>query len=528
MEFGDKIYQFRKERGLSQEKFAEQLGVTKQAVQKWELGKSQPETSKLVKLAKFFNISIDSLLLGSDIRTFEEMPDYKNVEPDYVARHQWEAYSKVLDVEYTQSIEEGLEIEPYADVMKSIQRMPDCKEKEQMADSVFSIVSSLKTKKDYPYDEPSDLDGIRSSRKEYVFEKKEFTEDALREKISGAWNARIAGCLLGKTVEGMRTDELVPMLKETGNYPMYRYIRKSDMNDAIYDKYKFRLRGRCYADAIECAPVDDDTNYTVMSQKIIHDFGREFTPADVGRTWIRCQSKDAYCTAERVTFVNLVNGYRPPNTAVYKNPFREWIGAQIRTDYYGYINPGDPETAADMAWRDASISHVKNGIYGAIFSASMIACAAVTDNVRDAILGGLAQIPEKSRLYEYVKKIVSMYDEGATEKKCFDYIHECYDEHTQHGWCHTIPNAMIVAASLLFGNKDYGKSVCMAVQTGFDTDCNGATVGSVLGMMNGIRSIPDEWLKPLNGKLDTSIFGVGTVSIDSLVENTLKDIQPCK
>ena len=81
---------------------------------------------------------------------------------------------------------------------------------------------------------------------------------------------------------------------------------------------------------------------------------------------------------------------------------------------------------------------------------------------------------------------------------------------------------MIVAAALLYGNGDYGKSICMAVETGFDTDCNGATVGSILGMANGIKSIPEYWTKPINDTLHTTIFGVGTVKISDMAKKTLK------
>ena len=177
-----------------------------------------------------------------------------------------------------------------------------------------------------------------------------------------------------------------------------------------------------------------------------------------------------------------------------------------------------------MAWRDASISHIKNGIYGEMLAAAMIATAAVTTDPEEIIKGGLAEIPERSRLYEDVMRVVDAYKSGVSQAECFDMIHTRYDEYTSHGWCHTISNAMIVAAALLYGEGDFGRSICMAVETGFDTDCNGATVGSILGMANGAASIPEYWTKPINGKIDTTIFGVGTVRIADCVDKTMEHL----
>lgn len=270
--------------------------------------------------------------------------------------------------------------------------------------------------------------------------------------------------------------------------------------------------------------MDDDTNYTVLYQQIIENYGKDFTPFDVSRAWLGYQPKDSYCTAERVAFCNFVKGFEPPESALYQNPYREWIGAQIRADYFGYINPASPALAAEMAWRDASISHVKNGIYGEMFVAAMLAIAAETSNIRDIILGALAEIPYTSRLYEQIMSVLDGFDNGLPKEQCFRTIHKKYDEYNSHDWCHTIPNAMIVVASLLYGQGNYAKSICMAVETGFDTDCNAATVGSVLGMANGITSIPDSWIQPLHDTLHTTIFGIGTVKISDRVRLTLKHI----
>ena len=154
----------------------------------------------------------------------------------------------------------------------------------------------------------------------------------------------------------------------------------------------------------------------------------------------------------------------------------------------------------------------------------MLAVAAVTNDIEAIILGGLAEIPYTSRLYEAVIEVMKDYKEGLSQQDCFAKIHTKYNEHDEHDWCHTISNALIVVAALLYGRSDYGKSICMSVVVGFDTDCNAATVGSILGMANGIDSIPEYWTKPINDRLYTDIFGVGAVKISDRIEMTLKHV----
>ena len=449
-----------------------------------------------------------------------ELKNNRIPEPNYSAMHNWEFYASNLLTEYTQSVEEGLNIEAYRDVFQSVSRLPKGEIQKKLGDILYEVVMNAPQKEDYPYKEPSDLESIRALRQPYVSDASVNTSD-LEDKIHGAWLGRVCGCMLGKSVEGIRTDELIPFLKETGNFPLHRYIRRSDLTEEICGKYQYPLAKRIFADEITMMPSDDDTNYTVMAQMILNRYGRAFTAEDVARTWLEMQPKNAYCTAERVAFCNFVQGFVPPESAVYKNPFREWIGAQIRGDYFGYINPGDPETAAEMAFRDASVSHVKNGIYGEMFIAAMIAAAAAETDIEVILHSGLAQIPHTSRLHESVTRVITAYKSGTSCEDIFAEIHAKYDEHTAHGWCHTISNAMIVAASLLYGGGDYSKSICMAVEAGFDTDCNGATVGSILGMTLGTAGIPSCWSAPIHDTLKTTIYGVGTVKISECARTTL-------
>lgn len=521
---GSVIHELRKKNGLTQEQLAEQMGVSRQAVQKWESDITLPEVDKLVALSKFFNVAVDTLLCLEDRRTTEELRLDRQILPTYQSIHHWESYSDQLMIEYIQSLDEGKDIEKLKPLFDAVYALEAGCERDKLSDILFSLVCGAPAVENYPYYEPSDLEDIKKCRPDFDLKLSPVSGEALRDKIKGAWLGRICGCLLGKPIEGIRLVELFKLMKESGNFPLQRYFRKTDISDEMLSTYKFNFRNRCFIDTIEIAPVDDDTNYTVLAAQLIEKYGKDFTPADVGRIWLELQPKSAYCTAERVAFKNLVNGYQPPESAVYKNPYREWIGAQIRADYFGYVNPSHPEMAAEMAWRDASLSHIKNGIYGEMFAAAMLAGAAALNSTEEVLLCGLSQIPKTSRLYKEVFGIVEEYRGGISCDKCFEGIHTRYNDMSGHDWCHTISNAAIVAAALLYGGGDYGKSICLAVQAGFDTDCNGATVGSVVGMLMGTTAISSEWSAPIHNTLDTSIFGVGKVTVDQMVDLTMKHI----
>ena len=66
MEFQNRLYELRKKAGLSQEGLADLLGVTRQAVQKWEAGSSRPDMDNLAALARYFNVTLDYLVTGRE------------------------------------------------------------------------------------------------------------------------------------------------------------------------------------------------------------------------------------------------------------------------------------------------------------------------------------------------------------------------------------------------------------------------------------------------------------------------------
>jgi len=380
---------------------------------------------------------------------------------------------------------------------------------------------ALPLRKDFPFVEPSNLDEIRTLRPEgpRKFAKK-ISQKTIADKIHAAWLGRCAGCLLGKAAEGLRTDRFWPFLEATGQWPISDYIRYG-IRGKIVKRFPDITKLR-WVDRLNYMPVDDDTNYTATGLLILKKHGADFTPADVAQFWMENIPLLATFTAERAAYRNFSQHIQPPHSASYRNPYREWIGAQIRADVFGYVNAGHPERAAEFAWRDACISHVKNGIYGEMFVAAMIAAAPYCSDVLEMIEVGLSEIPQDCRLAAAVRETIDWRRRGFSYDEAVAEIHATWDEYDFHHWCHTIPNAVICVVALLWGEDDFGKSICRAVQPAFDTDCNGATVGSIMGMRLGTKGIESKWTDRLDDTLHTSLAGYNEVKISQMAEETFK------
>ena len=445
-------------------------------------------------------------------------------------KQMWMKYPAELLLEWKQAKDEGKEVDYLKDICQQVSLKADARDYSDLAKEIRNKLLNSPVESNYPYVEPSSLEDIidqKPSRRHTLINS--LTDDQLKNKLAGAWIGRISGCLLGKPVEGFKRERLNTLLTLTNNYPMHKYILEADLNSEIKEKIDYtslKLWQKCWADTIGgIAPIDDDTNYTVFGLKLIKEYGKDFRPNDVLEAWLSWIPMFATCTAERIAYRNAAMGMYAPQTAIYNNPYREWIGAQIRGDFFGYINPGNAEKSSEMAWRDASISHVKNGIYGEMFIAAMIAAAAVCDDIITIIEVGLDEIPQNSRLRRDIELVLEWYNENLSETQVIDRIHQTYDENDQHGWCHTNSNAMVIVMALLYGKKDFGKSICLSVQAAFDTDCNGASVGSIVGSLVGGDAIPEYWYKIYNQKLATSISGYNEVTVEQLVKETMEVIK---
>lgn len=394
------------------------------------------------------------------------------------------------------------------------------------AGELVDKVQTLPFRKDFPYVEPNGLEDIRAVRPQAAsLAVWEGDESAFLEKLHGGLLGRMCGCTLGKPVETWMRASIEFSGRLTENWPLSDYWRfYTESEQAKFEtenpRNRFRNAGSgCFRENLTGMEMDDDINYTILGYVVVRKEGAGFTSMDIAQYWCGYLPIFLTCTAERAAYRNLVDGITPPHSAVVRNPYREWIGAQIRADYFGYANPGRPERAAEWAWRDASVSHVRNGIYGEMWVAAMLAAAYVERDFAAIIRAGLAQIPARCRLAEDIHKILDAHASGKSWDEVVEMIHAQWDETDWHDWCHTNSNAQVVAAALLYGGDDFEKTISLAVMPGFDTDCNGATAGSVWGVSRGVSALPEKWTAPLNDTVRSGVFGYSELRVSQLAKD---------
>lgn len=410
-------------------------------------------------------------------------------------------------------------------------------------DEVHAALLAIPVADDFPFDEPDDLESIRTARHGPTRRWAPPEGAQLSDRMLGAWLGRSIGCALGKPVEGFMVPyEGLPSWQRQKTYltaisaeewPLRDYFPEHSPAEAITGQASCPLSTREHIAFMES---DDDIRYTVLGQLVLQARGASFTSETVARMWLITLPYEFMCTAETQAYRNMViagfalRGPEVPDSpadvdwnwiATHQNPYREWIGAQIRVDSYGYAVPGRPELAADFAWRDARISHTKNGIYGAMLCAAMIAAAFTADSVEDIVEAGLAEIPANSRLYRDLRETVDLCAQYEFEE-FEEVIEQLYERFGHYDPVHTNNNAAVCVAALLMSGGDFHRALTFAVMAGWDTDCNGATVGSIVGAYTGESGIPEHWKGRLNDTLNSLVAGYHPIAISECARRAVK------
>ena len=264
------------------------------------------------------------------------------------------------------------------------------------------------------------------------------------------------------------------------------------------------------------APVDDDLTYTQLALLILEEYGPDFTTEDVGRAWVKYLP--FACTAEEIALNNLRAGIPALEAAEKDNPFRQWIGAAIRSDGFGWAAAGDPERAASMAWRDARLSHRRNGIYGEMFLAAAQSAAFAVDDPLDAVRIALTEIPKDCLLHRDVEWALSHCGEV---RDCYDARRLVDERFPGMHIVHTNNNLCLVVFGLALARGDLVRGLSQTVAMGLDSDCTAASAGSILGAVLGKKAIPPYLYERFRDTMETYLLGCGTFSMSDMARRYL-------
>jgi ADP-ribosylglycohydrolase len=363
----------------------------------------------------------------------------------------------------------------------------------------------------FPYEEPSDWPSISSGFPEPESHER-FPGDPndLADRIHAAWLGRCAGCQLGKPIEGLLwPDKVRKALEFVGSWPLTDYVNAVDDEVSPEDTPDWDVlkklhrnphtRGRFHA-----VSPDDDIHYALINQTVLEKHGTEFTTQQVIEAVIEHTPGSMIFAAGRNMWRTALFGLKPPYTALFGNPCRQSLGAMIRCDPWGWGAPANPALAARMAYKDAVGSQTRNGIYSGMFFAALIADTFATGDPVRSIDAAARYLPPRSRFAEMIRFVQEQCAAENDWQKVNAAIYAKYPAECPR-FNHSLPNAAIVLMGLIKGGGDFTRTLGITVMAGMDTDCTGATAGSVLGCALGTSGIPRRWTQPFNDTIVTEL-----------------------
>ncbi|MBS7606415.1 MAG: ADP-ribosylglycohydrolase family protein [Candidatus Bathyarchaeia archaeon] len=307
------------------------------------------------------------------------------------------------------------------------------------------------------------------------------------DKVYGCWLGKNAGGTLGGPLEGPYGQE------EMFNVWWYPKIAEGGIPN-------------------------DDLEIQLVWLQALKERGIYLTARDLADYWLDCilYNPDEYGFSK----TNLRKGLQPPVSGWYNNWFKDCMGSPIRSEIWACISPGAPNIAAKYAYQDAICDHAGGeSVYGEIFNAVLESAAFVIEDRLELVKLGLASIPESSATARAIKIALESYLRGLSWKEARERVKESvYSPIAQYSPI----NLGFQTIGLLYG-EDFGDAICKAVNCGWDTDCTGATVGAIWGILCGRRKLPEKWIKPLGNTIAVS-NGIKNIHVPANLEELTNDV----
>ncbi len=299
---------------------------------------------------------------------------------------------------------------------------------------------------------------------------RQITADDYRDKLHGMWVGQLLGNYAGKDVEG---DVLRGGLSYTVDW------------DAVTGTSLW------YG--------DDDTCFEFLYADVLNGTP-DPTPAQIGAEWVDHIKPDTFYIANKQARWLMTQGQTPPATGS-QTYNRHWyaIDSQIATESIGGMTPGMRQRAADLTDRFASVTNDGYAVHASQFYAAMFAAATFGADVEQLVADGKAVVPTTSRTYQIITDVQDWYaadladgtpDWRATHELIYDHYRGSLAKGRYYGWVESTVNIGMTTLALLYGEGDFQQTVEIAVQGGFDADCNPATAGGLIGLVDGYSGLP--------------------------------------
>ncbi len=278
---------------------------------------------------------------------------------------------------------------------------------------------------------------------------------------------------------------------------------------------------------------DDDISGTFTFFRAFedHGFDPDLTPEQIGNTWMNYIIENRAIlwwggvgmSTEHTAFRRMQDGVKAPESgsiALNGQVVAEQIGAQIFIDAWGLMCPGDPVLAADFARRAGSVSHDGEAVYGAQMVAAMVAAAFTHDTPEAVIEAALPVIPADCLIRKCIDDVWESFKRGDSWRTGLKMIQAKWGYDTYGGGCHILPNHALVIHGLLHGRGDFRESMRVTNTCAYDTDCNAANVGCIVGVMRGLAAFEGEydWRGPVADRMFLPTADGGRAITDAVQE----------
>lgn len=280
---------------------------------------------------------------------------------------------------------------------------------------------------------------------------------------------------------------------------------------------------------------DDDVSgtFTFLRALADNDYDPAITPAQIGQAWLNYIIENRTIlwwggfgvSTEHTAFLRLKSGVSAPRSgscALNTRPVAEEIGAQIFIDGWAMVAPGDPERAADLARRAASVSHDGEAIYGAQVIAAMESLAFIEPRLERLLDVAFGLIPKDSLIAQMAGELRQRHRDEPDWKRTLAWIRKEWGYERFGTSCPMVSNHAVVLLGLLYGGDDFQRAMLVTNTAGYDTDCNAGNVGCLLGIKNGLGTFtapnqPD-WRGPVADRLYLPTADGGRAITDAVRE----------